>query len=231
MTECIYCSSENTIRNGFRKNKSDRKQIFRCKDCGRKFVDDIGLGGLRKKDVIEMVLLLKHNEGLSGNEIKKKLDEEKNIIISQPTISRWTRKYKIPPSNEIKKKLYEEKKIISQPTITCIRKYEISPIDEIIKKYTFLDLIPKIYFTPLEKELYTTDIEEKVFSIFTNYIKDLLVSFERNRPFKHILSEYEPIREKKFKELVNEASHYFWEIKKTPTKHSIKQYLEDKNIL
>lgn len=59
MTKCIYCGSENTIRNGLRKNKFGKKQIFKCKDCKRKFVDDIRLDGLRKKDVIEMVLSLK----------------------------------------------------------------------------------------------------------------------------------------------------------------------------
>lgn len=35
---CVYCKSVNVVKNGSRKTKTDIKQRYRCKDCGRKFV-------------------------------------------------------------------------------------------------------------------------------------------------------------------------------------------------
>ena len=37
--EEIFCTHENTIKRGFRYNKTGKIQRFKCKDCGFKFVE------------------------------------------------------------------------------------------------------------------------------------------------------------------------------------------------
>ena len=64
---CKFCDSGNIIKKGFKKNKSGNVQLFKCKDCKRKFTTNFGFERMRYDP-------RNHNTGssnvLSGNECK-----------------------------------------------------------------------------------------------------------------------------------------------------------------
>lgn len=42
LSECMYCGSPNIVKDGIRKNKSGKLQIYQCKDCHKFFTFNIG---------------------------------------------------------------------------------------------------------------------------------------------------------------------------------------------
>jgi transposase-like protein len=90
--QCIFCKSFNIKKEGFRKNKSGKKQKYRCKDCGKYFVLDPvkHVKGNGKIVTLAMDLYFK---GLSLRDISDTIYQFYNIRLHHETIRRWILKF------------------------------------------------------------------------------------------------------------------------------------------
>jgi len=91
--KCPYCSSTNFVKDGMRKNKHGDKQIYRCKECGKKFSVEEGFKYMKNDPKIITLALDLYFKGLSQNTITEHLKQFYDVKVSQPTIHRWMAKY------------------------------------------------------------------------------------------------------------------------------------------
>jgi transposase-like protein len=54
---CKYCGSPNLIKRGIRKNKSGNVQRYSCKDCGKRFVINLGFEKMKVTPQVVTVAL------------------------------------------------------------------------------------------------------------------------------------------------------------------------------
>jgi transposase-like protein len=91
-SRCIFCNSENIIKNGQRKTKYGIRQRYRCKNCKKKFV----LDPIRKHKVNGKMITLTMDlyfKGLSLRDIQNTLYQFFGLIIHHETIRRWIMKF------------------------------------------------------------------------------------------------------------------------------------------
>jgi putative transposase len=86
---CKYCDSNNVIKYGA---QSDM-QLYYCKDCLRKFKNDDSLFGGRVSANDVSSALLEHYSGLSVNDIRRRILQEKGYEPAQSTVYQWIDKY------------------------------------------------------------------------------------------------------------------------------------------
>ena len=86
---CKFCHSTSYIKYG-RKNG---KQVYKCKDCGRKFVNNIDFENLKYNPKIVALTLDLYFRGLSLRKISSHLKEFYELNVSYMTIHRWIDKY------------------------------------------------------------------------------------------------------------------------------------------
>ena len=89
---CKFCSSGNLIKKGFKNNKSGKVQLFRCKDCKRKFTANFGFENMRYSNTIITRSLQMYYSGMSVRDVADCLEQE-DIKVSHMTIYRWIEKY------------------------------------------------------------------------------------------------------------------------------------------
>ena len=85
---CKICGSRHTVRDGVIKGV----QRWKCKTCGRKFLNNGALHGYKTAAVQVMSALSLYYKGLSYNTIRKQIQIEFNSTISRSTIYRWTQR-------------------------------------------------------------------------------------------------------------------------------------------
>ncbi len=90
--KCIYCSSFNVVKDGIRKNKHGKKQRYRCKDCGKRFVLDPVKGHKANGKLIALSMDL-YFKGLSLRKIADTIYQFYGIKIHHDTIRRWINKF------------------------------------------------------------------------------------------------------------------------------------------
>lgn len=82
---CKYCGSENYIRYG----KENNKQVYRCKNCGRKFVDNLYFERMKADPKIICVTLDLYFKGVSYRKISDHLKQFYKLDVYFTTIFRW----------------------------------------------------------------------------------------------------------------------------------------------
>ncbi len=90
--KCHFCSSENIIRNGKVKNKSEKKQRFWCRDCNRTFYADSEFNYIRNPKIITLAFDL-YFKGLSLRKITDTLNQFFGMKIHHETVRRWLMKF------------------------------------------------------------------------------------------------------------------------------------------
>lgn len=90
---CPDCGSENTVWRGWRYNRSGKKHLQLCNDCGRKFTPDDGFLRMRNKPRHIVIAVDLHRSGLSLQQVKNHLWQHYGVSVSRPTILEWVRKY------------------------------------------------------------------------------------------------------------------------------------------
>jgi transposase-like protein len=91
--QCPYCNNFNTVKAGIRHNKCVEKQMYKCKDCNRKYTPDDGFLRMRKDPTIIMEAVSCHVRGMSLQEVRYTLEGWRGVLIPRKTILMWTRKY------------------------------------------------------------------------------------------------------------------------------------------
>jgi transposase-like protein len=87
--ECKWCGSKATIRYG----KEADKQVFKCKDCDRKFVIDEGFKKMRYEPKIITISLDLYFKGTSLRKISNHLKQFYDLNVHFSTLYRWISKY------------------------------------------------------------------------------------------------------------------------------------------
>ena len=89
---CKFCDSGRIIKKGFKNNKSGKVQLFKCKDCKRKFTANFGFEKMRSDDVIITRSLQMYYAGMSVRDIADCFEQE-DIAVTYRTIYNWVAKY------------------------------------------------------------------------------------------------------------------------------------------
>lgn len=91
------------VKSGIRRNLNTEKQIYKCKECGKKFIFN---DRFYKKKYPPRIILFVQNRyemGHSIKEISNEVGKTFEINISLPTLYNWTREYdNVPYSNRRK---------------------------------------------------------------------------------------------------------------------------------
>jgi len=90
---CRFCGSPMIIKQGKRKCRFGFKQVYLCKDCGKKFVPEDTFQRMRYDPRIITVTLDLYYKGTSLRKISDHLEQFYGIRINYATILRWIRKY------------------------------------------------------------------------------------------------------------------------------------------
>jgi putative transposase len=86
---CKYCGSESLIKKGFVR----KKQLYKCKDCGRRFYLDGKFARMKTDKNIIVSALNLYFDGLSLRKTQRNLKQIFGETVSQVTILNWIKKY------------------------------------------------------------------------------------------------------------------------------------------
>ena len=90
---CDKCKSTDVAKQGFRYNKTGKKQKYYCNNCKIWFVKDDGFKKMRHKpeDIVRAVHM--YNDGMSLFKTQYHLYQHDNVRVTRWTISQWDKKY------------------------------------------------------------------------------------------------------------------------------------------
>lgn len=86
---CKNCDSVNTVKIG----KVNNKQRYKCKDCGKTFLDDDNFLGMRNKRQIIAVAMDLYFDGMSVRKVQRQIEYIFRVKVSQVSIYTWIVKY------------------------------------------------------------------------------------------------------------------------------------------
>jgi transposase-like protein len=87
--ECKFCHSTNFIRYGLKNSK----QVYKCKNCNRKFVDNVDFENMKYNPKIIALTLDLYFRGLSLRKVCQHLKEFYELDVSYTSVYRWIEKY------------------------------------------------------------------------------------------------------------------------------------------
>lgn len=94
-TKCPFCKKLSAVKQGYRKNKSRKKQKYQCFNCKKWFVIDDGFKRMRNKSKIIVRAIHMHNDGLSLFQVQNHLYQYDNVKVSREAIRKWIKKYSV----------------------------------------------------------------------------------------------------------------------------------------
>lgn len=86
---CKFCKSHQVVKNG----KRGEKQLYRCKACGKQFVDNECFPKMRTNARAISVALEAYFDGLSLAKVVNLLKRVYGIVVNRATVWRWIQKY------------------------------------------------------------------------------------------------------------------------------------------
>jgi len=131
--KCPYCSSDNTVKKGIRRNKYVKKQKYYCKDCDRVFIERDGFEYMTyPKEIVAKALHL-YAEGLSLSKVRDYIWQHEGYYLYDSRILEWVKKYSHLLENfenglkpEIKGRVHMDETVVKVKGKKC---YEISAVD------------------------------------------------------------------------------------------------------
>ena len=90
---CPNCKASDIVKRGKRHNQSGIKQIYRCNECRKAFVEPNGFERMRHKKEIIARAIHQHIDGLSLFKVQTHLWQHDGIKVTRWTINQWTKKY------------------------------------------------------------------------------------------------------------------------------------------
>jgi transposase-like protein len=91
-TKCIYCGSDQIVKNAIRHNRCGDIQRYRCKTCSKRFSINIGFEKMRATPQIVTSAMQLYFTGESLRNVQKFLKLQ-GVEINHVTVLRWIRKY------------------------------------------------------------------------------------------------------------------------------------------
>jgi transposase-like protein len=91
--KCPFCSSNDVVKAGKRRNKYMVKQQYLCNDCNRRFIEHDGFEDMTyPKEIIAKTLHL-YVEGLSLSKVRNYIYQHEGYYLYDGTILYWVKKY------------------------------------------------------------------------------------------------------------------------------------------
>jgi putative transposase len=87
------CGSLNVIKIGIRHNKSGEMQVFKCKECNKKWSDNLGFAKNRIDSKVITVALDLYFKGVSLRKVKEHIKLFYGISVSHVSILKWIHKF------------------------------------------------------------------------------------------------------------------------------------------
>src|SRR3989344_817816 len=91
--ECVYCRKKNVIKKGRQKIRFGFKQVFYCKDCKRRFIDE-GLSNKMYSTKIIVNSLSYYNLGNTLEETAKLVNKQFRVRISKSSVFEWLNEFR-----------------------------------------------------------------------------------------------------------------------------------------
>jgi len=89
---CKYCGSENVTKKGL---NQEGKQLFKCKDCKRRFIANGKFSRMRNEKNMIVAALNFFYDGLSLRKTRRNIEQIFGEKVSQVTILNWIKKYSL----------------------------------------------------------------------------------------------------------------------------------------
>ena len=93
MMECIFCHSDELVKNGKRQRKVRTKQSYLCMQCNKQFVEVDGFERMRHAPKIIVRAIHMHQDGMSLSKIQNHLWQHDKVKVTRRTVSQWEKKY------------------------------------------------------------------------------------------------------------------------------------------
>lgn len=90
--QCKFCKSGDVVKRGLRRTKAGNVQLFKCRECGKKFTANPGFEQMRNNPIVITRSLQMYFTGMSFRDIANQLEME-GIKVSHTTIANWITKY------------------------------------------------------------------------------------------------------------------------------------------
>ena len=87
---CKYCGSENVTKKGL---NADGKQLYKCKDCKRRFISNGKFSRMRNEKNMIVAALNFFYDGMSLRKTRRNLEQIFGEKVSQVTVLNWIKKY------------------------------------------------------------------------------------------------------------------------------------------
>jgi transposase-like protein len=103
--KCPRCGKASVVLRGFRHNRGmagrcpmtpsfqNKKQLFLCRSCGRKFTHDDGYLRMRFPPGIIREAVSLYGKGFSSSDVSKYMARKKGVRVSRWTVLCWVRRY------------------------------------------------------------------------------------------------------------------------------------------
>lgn len=103
-SKCIYCKSENYVKQGYRKTEHRGKiQKYFCKDCKKYFTADMGFYRMRFSAETITLSIDMYLSNLSSRKMRNQLKRHFGMKVSHITVLDWVRKYSLKVYNFVDK--------------------------------------------------------------------------------------------------------------------------------
>ncbi|MDT8783085.1 MAG: DDE-type integrase/transposase/recombinase [Candidatus Bathyarchaeota archaeon] len=89
---CVFCGSENIVKDAVRHNKKYDLQRYKCKTCGKRFSVNIGFEGMKASPQVITSAMQLYFTGESLRNVQKFLKLQ-GVNISHVSILKWIKKY------------------------------------------------------------------------------------------------------------------------------------------
>jgi transposase-like protein len=89
---CPYCASSKLVRHGLRHNKYGDLQRFTCRNCGKRFSQNLGFDGMKASPQVITSAMQLYFTGESLRNVQKFLRLQ-GVEVHHTTVYRWIRKY------------------------------------------------------------------------------------------------------------------------------------------
>jgi transposase-like protein len=86
---CKHCYATNVVKIG----KVNGKQRYKCRGCGKTFLDDDNFAGMKNKRHIVAVAMDLYFDGMSVRKVQRQIEYIFRVKVSQVSIYRWIVKY------------------------------------------------------------------------------------------------------------------------------------------
>ncbi len=92
VTGCIYCHSTSIVKDGVRKNKSGKLQVFHCKTCTKDFTINIGFERMKHNPQAITTAMQLY---FSGESLRNTMESLQllGVQVSHQTVYNWIKKY------------------------------------------------------------------------------------------------------------------------------------------